>query len=40
MYYVLLVVMSLFSGLCFKEYLKEKEPDLVEKRHGASSVHY
>ena len=26
MYYVLLVVMSLLSGLCFKEYPKEKTP--------------
>ena len=38
MYYVLLVVMSLFSGLCFEEYPKEKDPSLVEKH--ASSVCY
>ena len=36
MYYVLLVVMSLFSGLCFEEYPEEKDPGLIEKR--ASSV--
>ena len=40
MYYVLLVVMLLFSGLCFKEYPKEKDPNLVEKHHGASSERY